>query len=268
MQEQLTRAYENGENGRTMLSLTKQEYASNGGATMKRTLIFLSVFLFAFVLSLGWSFFPSAVIAASDKVEAQQLVDKAGLTFQSFMDDAQMGTMRNLLKNAKGLFIAPQVLKGAFIIGASGGSGVYIERGKKDNWYGPAFYTLGGASIGLQIGGQASEVVLLIMTDRGNAAFLSNNFKLGVDAGIAVGPVGAGVSAETANLSADVLSFSRSKGLYGGVSLQGAVVATRGSLNRAYYGKKATTADILVRHNVSNPQASGLLESVTKGAKK
>jgi lipid-binding SYLF domain-containing protein len=118
----------------------------------------------------------------------------------------------------------------------------------------------------LQIGGQASEVVLLIMTERGVASMMANSMKLGVDAGFAAGPVGTGVSASTVNLSADIFTFSRSKGLYGGVSLDGAVVATRGGLNEAYYGRQVTPTDILVRREVTNPQAYGLLGQVTKMA--
>ena len=205
--------------------------------------------------------------SADDKQEAGQLVEKAQMTLQSFMNDGSMDAFRDLIKQAKGVLVVPQLLKGAFVFGASGGSGVLLTRdGSADRWFGPAFYTLGGASFGLQIGGQASEVVLLIMTERGVASMMANSFKLGADAGVAAGPVGAGVAASTANLSADILTFSRSKGLYGGVSLDGAVVATRGGLNEAYYGRPVTSTDILVRREVTNPKASGLLSRVTKMA--
>ena len=168
-------------------------------------------------------------------------------------------------KKAKGVFIAPQVLKGAFVVGASGGSGVLVVRDEKTGgWNGPAFYTIGGVSFGPQIGGQASEVVLLVMTERRVSSLLSNSLKLGADVGIAAGPVGAGASVSTANLSADILSFSRSKGLYGGVSVDGAVVAIRGDLNEAYYGKPVTPTDTLIRRQVANPQAERLIDAVAK----
>jgi lipid-binding SYLF domain-containing protein len=109
-------------------------------------------------------------------------------------------------------------------------------------------------------------VVLLIMTDRGVQSFMKSNFKLGADVGIAAGPVGGGVAAETANLSADILSFSRSKGLFGGLSLEGAVVKVRGGYNEAYYGKKISPSQILLGGRASNPHAKGLLEEVTKAA--
>ncbi|MFH1243900.1 MAG: lipid-binding SYLF domain-containing protein [Pseudomonadota bacterium] len=202
---------------------------------------------------------------ADDATEAKQLVEKAKMSFASFQTAKEMEGFRDLVKKAKGVFIAPQVLKGAFIVGVSGGSGVLLARDTKTNkWYGPAFYTMGGASFGLQIGGAASEVILLAMTDRGVTAFLSNSIKLGGDVGLAVGPFGAGAAASTANLSADILSFSRSKGLYGGVSLDGAVVATRDGLNDAYYGKKVNSTDILVRHSVENQESAGLINEVDK----
>lgn len=214
--------------------------------------------------------FQAVPASANDKreQEAMQLVEKSRLTLDSFMSDNNMGAFRDLLKRADGIFIAPQVLKGAFIVGASGGSGVFLIRDKKTGqWSEPAFYTVGEASFGLQIGGEASEVILLAMTDRGVRSLLANSVKLGGDVGIAAGPFGMGAAAATANLSADILSFSRSKGLYGGISLDGAVVAVRGALNDAYYGKKGLSpTDILVRNHVTNSQAISLVEDVTKSA--
>jgi lipid-binding SYLF domain-containing protein len=207
----------------------------------------------------------AAPVRADDAMETKQLVEKARLTFESLIAAPEMNGLRDLAKRAKGIFIAPQILRGAFIVGVSGGSGVLLARGETaGQWGGPAFYTMGEASFGLQAGGDASELVLLIMTDRGVAALLSSSVKLGVDASIAAGPVGVGVTAATANLSADIISFSRSKGLYGGVSLEGAVVATRGSWNAAYYGKEVTPTEILIRRTVSNPQATGLIQEVAR----
>src|SRR4029077_1477099 len=173
----------------------------------------------------------------------------------------EMDGLRDLIRRAKGVFIAPQVLRGAFIFGVSGGSGVFFARGEQPGqWNGPAFYTIGEVSFGFQAGADASEVALLAMTERGVNALLSPSLKLGADASVAAGPVGVGVRAATANISADIVSFSRSKGLYGGVSVDGAVVATRGALNAAYYGKDVSTQDILIRGTASNPQAAPLVE--------
>jgi lipid-binding SYLF domain-containing protein len=155
------------------------------------------------------------------------------------------------------------VLRGAFIFGVSGGSGVFLAHDLKAKaWGGPAFYTIGEASFGLQAGGDASEVVLVVLSDRGLSSLLATSAKLGADAGVALGPLGAGAEAATANLSADIISYSRAKGLYAGVSVEGAVVATRGALNRAYYEKELTPTDILLRRVVSNPHADGLIKAV------
>jgi len=207
---------------------------------------------------------------ADDAQDARQMVDKARLTFENFMADKDLGpSVRSLVKRGKGVLIYPQVLKGAFIFGVSGGSGAMLAYDDKTGkWGGPAFYTIGEASFGLQIGGEASEVVLVALTDRGVASLLSTSAKLGADASIAVGPVGVGAEAATANLSADLVSYSRSKGLYAGISLEGAVVAVRGGLNNAYYGKEVTPTAILIHREVTNPQAAGLIGAVSKAAGK
>jgi lipid-binding SYLF domain-containing protein len=208
-------------------------------------------------------------VAADDAMDSKQLVEKAKISFDRFVAAKDNAAFRDLLKKAKGVFIAPQILKGAFIVGASGGSGVFVTRDERTGqWNGPAFYTIGSASFGLQIGGEASEVVLLAMTERGVTALLGSSVKLGADVGIAAGPVGAGVSAATENLSADILSFAHAKGLFAGISLDGAIVKVRESLNEAYYGKKADPTDILVKRDVKNRQAEGLLHAVSKAARR
>jgi len=227
-----------------------------------------ALLVIAVLLCFATTLFQGVPAYANDRMDADQLVEKAKLTLQSFMCDENMGAFRDFLRDAKGVMIVPSLLEGAFIVGASGGSGVLMVRdGVKDTWSGPGFYTLGGASFGLQAGGQSSEVILLAMTDRGVRSFLSDSFKLGGDAGIAVGPVGMGASAATANLSADILSFSRSKGLYGGISLDGAVVAVRDDMNNAYFGRETSPAQILISRTVKNPQSNVLAASLSRAAK-
>jgi lipid-binding SYLF domain-containing protein len=217
----------------------------------------IAIALLAAVTGPGW---------ADEAFETRQLVAQAKFAVESFQVDPKMGAFRELIKRAKGVFIAPQLLKAAFIVGASGGSGVLVVRSESTGqWHGPAFYTLGGASFGLQIGADASEVIVLAMTERGVNAMLEPSVKLGVDASLAVGLVGAGVGVATENLSADLVAFSRSKGLYGGVSLQGAVLGVRTAWNETYYGNPLTTRDILIRGEV-NPQAEEFLAAVTKVA--
>ena len=206
-------------------------------------------------------------VGAQGESEAEILVEKVRFTLENFISDPDMVWFRDHIKDARGLLIVPQMIKGAFFIGGSGGTGVLMVRDEKTNeWSYPAFFTLGGASFGLQFGGQASEVVLLVMTQKGVDSLMSTTLKLGADASVAVGPIGRGVEGSTApNLSADLLSFSKAKGLFAGISLEGAAVAARDSLNSSYYNKPTKTIDILVRRDVSNPHADPLL-SVVKEA--
>jgi lipid-binding SYLF domain-containing protein len=207
----------------------------------------------------------SAPARADDAQDARQLVEKAKLTVEEFQRDPNMGGFRDLAKKAKGLLILPQMLRGAFIIGASGGSGVLVAwDDKAAQWRGPAFYTLGGASFGFQAGADAAEVIILAMTERGVTKLLSPQVKLGADISVAAGPVGAGASAATAGLSADLISYSMAKGLYGGFSVDGSVAGVRTALNHAYYGKAVSPTDILIKGAAKNPQANALIERVTQ----
>jgi SH3 domain-containing YSC84-like protein 1 len=202
---------------------------------------------------------------ADDARDAQQLVEKARLTVEEFQTDANMGTLRDLARKAKGMLILPQMLRAAFLVGASGGSGVLVARDETTGrWRAPAFYTLGGASFGFQAGADAAEVIILAMTERGVTKLLSPQVKLGADISVAAGPVGAGAAAATAGLSADLISFSMAKGLYGGFSVDGSVAGVRTALNQAYYGKATSPTDILVKGAVKNPQAEPLIGAVAK----
>ncbi len=201
---------------------------------------------------------------SDEKAEAQEIVDKAKMTFENFTADPNMGWFRTHIKDTKGVFVVPMLLKAGFIFGGSGGSGVMLSREKKTGkWSNPAFYTMGSVTFGLQIGGEAAEVVLLVMTQRGMDAMLSTKFQLGADVSVAVGPVGAGAQAATA----DILQFARAKGAFGGLTVEGAVIGIRNKWNNAYYGKEVSPMDILVRRNVRNKNATPLVQSVTKTAK-
>lgn len=206
--------------------------------------------------------------SAADEGELNNLVDKSRMTLSGFMADSNMSWFRDHIKDAKGIFIVPQLLKAAFFFGGEGGSGVFLVRDDKTGaWSEPAFYTMGAGSFGFQFGAQASEIVLLVMSQRGVESLLSNTFKLGADVSVAVGPVGAGVEGSTAmNLSADMVSFARSKGLFGGISVEGAVIAIRDESNRHYYGKEVRPVDILVKQTVTNPHSADLKAALTHAA--
>ncbi len=191
----------------------------------------------------------------------QELVDKCVTTFKSLMADPNMTWLRSHIQSAKGIFICPQYMKGAFIFGADGGTGVLLGRNNRTGqWSYPAFYSMGSISFGLQAGAEVSEVVLLVMTDNGMDALLSTSFKLGADVSVAAGPVGAGAKAQTT----DILAFAKSSGLFGGVSIEGAVITARDAWNRRYYGRDVRPVDIIIRRNVSNPGADKLRRLIAR----
>jgi len=216
---------------------------------MKKILSALSFFVLA---SLSLS------SLADDLLKAREVVEKANLSVKNFTADPDMGYLRENLGDAEGLLIIPAMVKGAFIIGGSGGTGVLLSKGKDKQWSSPAFYTMGSGSIGFQWGGEVSEIILMVMTQKGMDHLLSSSFKLGADASVAAGPVGVGTKAQTA----DILAYSRSKGAFAGVSLEGAVVKVRPKYNTAYYGKEVRPVDILVTRNISSPHADQLRNSV------
>jgi lipid-binding SYLF domain-containing protein len=206
------------------------------------------------------------IASASEEAEQKDLVEKSRMTLDSFLADSNMAWFRDHVKDAKGIFIVPQLLKAAFFFGGEGGSGVFLVKDDKTGeWSDPAFYTMGAGSFGFQFGAQASEIVLLVMSQRGIESLLTSTFKLGGDVSVAVGPVGAGIEGSTAmNLSADLLSFARAKGLFGGISLEGAVIATRDEWNRNYYGKDIRPTDILLKRAVMNPHSAGLRAALAR----
>lgn len=197
--------------------------------------------------------------AASDE---QSLIDSARITVDAFANDGQMSDLRRKLAQAQGVFVVPQLLKASFIIGGEGGSGVLLAR-TANGWSEPCIYTMGAGSIGLQIGGEASQVMLVLMNDKAVNAILRNEFKLGADATVAAGPVGMGVeAATTTNLGADIYSYAKTKGLAAGISVEGAVITARHSRNTAYYGKEAHPRNILYDNVVSNPGTAPLRQAL------
>jgi lipid-binding SYLF domain-containing protein len=196
--------------------------------------------------------------------EQQDLVDRSRIAVGSVTSLKELDGLNKLLNRAKGVLIVPQMLKAAFFIGGSGGSGVLVSRNDKGDWSSPAFFTMGAGSFGLQFGGSASEVMLLLMTDKAVQAVVKNKVKLGAEVSAAAGPVGAELeAATTTNLHDDVYSYSRSGGLFIGASLEGAVIAPREEWNEAYYGRKVSIEDILAG-KVANAGANSLAAALKK----
>lgn len=205
---------------------------------------------------------PFLSLSAEDKatVKAHKLVEDATASVKNFEADSNMAFLHQNLGNAEGILIIPKLIKGAFIIGGSGGSGVLLARDKnnKNEWSYPAFYTMGAGSLGFQFGGQASEIVLMVMTKKGMDSLLSSSFKLGTDASVAAGPVGIGGQEKTA----DILAFYRTQGAFVGVSLEGAVIGVRDDYNSGYYGTDIRPVDVFVNKKVSNQHADQLRTAV------
>jgi len=209
--------------------------------------------------------FISVPARADDASDAKSTVDKATATVNSFAADKNFPTLHGLMKKAKGVLVYPLIVEGGFIIGGSGGTGVLLVRDEKTGKFGsPAFYGMGGVSLGFLAGGQAAETMLVVNTQKALDSLLSTKLKLGGDASVAAGPVGAGA---TGTFSEDFISYSKSKGAYANMSLNGQVIAVRESLNNAFYGKPVTPVDILVKGSVSNAGAGPLQAALAAMAK-
>ena len=222
-------------------------------------------FVLASMAVLAFLIIGGTPVSADDAAKAQGIVDKAKVTFDAFMRNKDYTWIHENLKDAKGILIYPQILKAGFILGGSGGTGVFLAQDQEGgDWSQPAFYTVGAVSFGLQIGGETAETVILVMTQKAVDTLYRSSVKLGGDTSFAVGPVGGGAKS---NVTADFIAFSMSKGAYLGLNLEGSVVKVRDSLNTAYYGKEVTPVQIIVQKKASNKGSSELRAALKKAKK-
>ena len=197
---------------------------------------------------------------ADDIGDAKNIINQAEATLKNFMNDPDMKWFGSHLQEAKGVYIVPKLTKGAFIFGVEGGNGVVLAReDKSGGWSEPVFYETSAASFGLQAGAQSSEAVVLIMTPKAVDSLMANKIKLGADGSVAIGPKGGG--ADT-NLMADFVTFTRAKGLYAGVSFDGASIRSRDELNAAYYGQDVRPSDIIIAHKAKPNSHSKSLQTM------
>ena len=208
-------------------------------------------------LSLIFCFSLTAFAQKKDDKEirdAGKRADQAARVFRSIMDKPDKSIPRELLERAEAVAVFPGVLGAAFIVGGSGGEGL-ISRRTATGWSAPAFFKIGGGSIGFQIGAEKTDVILLIMNDGGLKGLLEDKFEFGGEAGVAAGPIGRKASATTnATLDAGILSYSRTKGAFVGAALKGGVLSPDNNKNRALYGK--TSKEILLAESpVPTPDA-------------
>jgi|EndMetStandDraft_2_1072991.scaffolds.fasta_scaffold61799_2 SH3 domain-containing YSC84-like protein 1 len=203
--------------------------------------------------------------AGAQSPDQTELVDRAKATLERMLADREYATFKRMLPNAKAALIVPSLFRAGFVVGGEGGSGVLMSRNPQNEWSYPAFMYVAAGSVGLQIGVQEAEVVLLIMTDNGLFQVTTNEFRMGVDASVAAGPTGAGRQASTTfNFGADIYSFSRTRGLYGGVSFDGSIIRPRLEWNRTFYGRSASTRQIIIQREVANPSADQLRATLAR----
>ena len=196
--------------------------------------------------------------------EPDKLVADAQQTLRNFLRDPDQTWVQQNLDRAKAVLIAPQIVKAGFIFGGSGGRAVLVAKDGR-TWAGPAFYDLATASVGFQAGLEVSEAVILVMTDKGVNSLMSSSFKVGGDASVAAGPVGAGAKS---TVTADLVAFTRAKGVYGGVNLDGTVVHANTRWNDAYYGAtNVLPPDIVIRKTVRSPKSARLLTELANAAR-
>ena len=189
----------------------------------------------------------------------QKRLENSGVVMQEIINTPE-NIPREILGKADCVIVFPSVLKAAFVVGGSYGRGAMVCRSGeafKGPWGAPAMYALEGGSIGLQIGGQATDLILLIMNERGASSILNSKVKLGADASVAAGPLGRDASADTdAYMRSEVLSYSRSRGLFAGVSLEGSTLRPDDDATAEVYGRKLTAREIVLGGKVRTP-ASG-----------
>lgn len=206
---------------------------------------------------------PATAWAANPEKDADRL-ENSGTVLKEILDVPD-DIPQDLLDKADCVVVFPSVLKAAFIVGGSYGRGAMsCRRGEdfKGSWGAPTMMALEGGSVGFQVGGEATDFVLLVMNERGASGILASKVKLGADASVAAGPVGRTASAETdATLRADILSYSRARGAFVGVALEGSTIRPDNSANQQIYGQNLSAKQIVVTGHVAIPLAAQRLVS-------
>jgi lipid-binding SYLF domain-containing protein len=206
--------------------------------------------------------FPGAAWAQG---EQQQVVDRATLAAQEMLNPRDGTDAQAVLRDARAVMICPQVFRAGFLLGGQGGSCVLVARDGAGSWSSPAFYGMGGGSIGFQAGVQDAQVMLFIMNERGLRAVMDSQFKLGADASATFVDVGGGVEgATTAALRADIVGFTRARGLFAGIALGGSLLSNKSEWDQAYYNRPVGPQQIVIGMEVNNPAADPLRAMLTR----
>jgi len=222
---------------------------------MKKLMTFVAILGMS---SMGW--------AASDREATVDRLDHAGAVLHEIMAAPDKGIPEEVLEHAKCVAIVPHMLKGGFVFGAENGRGVATCR-TADGWSAPAFFSITGGSWGLQIGVEGVDLVMIIQNDRGMEHLINSNFQLGGDASAAAGPVGRHASADTDwKLETEVLTYSRARGAFAGLTLTGAAIRRDNDSTEAIYGHDISTRRIL-RGEIAVPASAGAFLDAVRDAK-
>jgi lipid-binding SYLF domain-containing protein len=221
---------------------------------MRKIICFLSLSF------LAWMMLGSQAMAQS-KEEAETVIDKSRVAVDEMLNSPDKAGAEDLMKNCAGLAIIPEMLKGGFIVGGSYGKGVVLAH-KDGKWSAPAFIRLSAGSVGFQAGVEAIDLILVVVGEKTMDSFLKTSFKLGGDVAVVAGPLGVHATAATdIMLKGGIYSYSRAKGLFAGLSLEGAVVGTESDLNKAYYDMESVKS-ILYGDVTPTPAATKLIAAV------
>jgi lipid-binding SYLF domain-containing protein len=195
-------------------------------------------------------------LGAQSSDELRRLTD-AATVLDEIMAAADKAVPRSIMEKAEGIAVFPSMLRAGFVVGAQRGHGVLSVRDKKTGaWSAPAFLTVTGGSIGAQFGAQATDLVLVVNNQRGLEQLVKNQFKIGADAGVAAGPVGREASASTdIQMRAQILSYSRSRGLFAGVTLNGSTIRQDRDANERFYGTAYRTGQIVFEGKATAPES-------------
>lgn len=218
------------------------------------------------VLAIGASLLFSTGMWGADQVKAAERLSDAGAVLSEVMASPDKGIPQDLLAKAQCVVVIPGMKKAAFVVGAEYGRG-FAECRKADGmgWSAPAAVRMEGGSVGFQIGGSDTDLILLVMNQRGMQRLLGDKFTLGADASLAAGPVGRTASADTdVAMSAEILAWSRSKGLFAGVSLKGATMRQDVDRNAELYGRKMNNREVLMGSVTAPAAADGLNSELNK----
>jgi lipid-binding SYLF domain-containing protein len=226
----------------------------------------LSLLLTSLALSVPLAAQTKDAASAKDAAKVDSRLADAGKAFSEIMAAQDKNIPGSILDKAECVVIIPGMVKGGFIVGGQGGKGAVSCRGaNKSGWGAPAMIEMGGGSVGLQVGASSTDVVMLVMDKAGMDSLLKDKFTIGGDASVAAGPVGRATTAETdAALNAKILSYSRSKGAFAGVSLKGTTLKQDNDANKTLYGKPIEAKEILSGTTPAPADAQPMLQALNK----